>query len=217
MGHDNLIKQILAFIQLTNTETEIITSKFRNNKYKQKEYVLIEGEISTDIHFIVNGLVRIFYLNNGKETNTYLACDNGFVSSYSSFIHQKKSIENIQCIENTETLSISYKDMQELYSLIPQWEKVGRILAEQNFLCVSDRLLKLHSIPAKEKYLDFLKTSSDKIIQRTPLIHIASFLGMEPESLKQNKKKHFLTFIKEKKNFVPHFCTLKTNRNERNS
>ncbi|TDE44915.1 Crp/Fnr family transcriptional regulator [Flavobacterium rhamnosiphilum] len=188
MGYDNLIKQILAFVQLTNAEIEIIRSKFRSNKYKQKEYVLIAGEISTDIHFIVNGLVRVFYLNNGKETNTYLACDNGFVSSYSSFIHQGKSIENIQCIENTETLSISFKDMQELYSLISQWEKVGRILAEQNFLCVSDRLLKLQSIPAKEKYLKFLKTASDKIVQRTPLIHIASFLGMEPESLSRIRK-----------------------------
>jgi signal-transduction protein with cAMP-binding, CBS, and nucleotidyltransferase domain len=53
MGYDDLIKQILAFVQLTDGEIEIITSKFRSNKYKQKEYVLVAGEISTDIHFIV--------------------------------------------------------------------------------------------------------------------------------------------------------------------
>ena len=73
--------------------------------------------------------------------------------------------------------------MQELYEVIPQWQKIGRILSEQNLLCFADRLLKLQSIPAKEKYQEFLKTASEKIIQRTPLIHIASYLGITPESL----------------------------------
>ncbi len=73
--------------------------------------------------------------------------------------------------------------MQKLYTEIPNWERVGRILAEQNYLCMADRLLKLQMIPAKEKYLTFLQTSHPKIIQRTPLIYIASYLGITPESL----------------------------------
>ncbi|MCS3557525.1 hypothetical protein M2409_005266 [Sphingobacterium sp. JUb21] len=73
--------------------------------------------------------------------------------------------------------------MQELYETVPQWERIGRFFSEQNVLCLADRLLKLQSIPAKEKYLEFLKTSSEKIVKRTPLIHIASYLGITPESL----------------------------------
>jgi CRP-like cAMP-binding protein len=186
--YDNLKKQITAFCNFSNSDLEIITSKFTHNKFKQKEYMLVEGMISTHIHFIENGLVRVFHLRNGKETTTYLSGDNGFVSSYSSFINQTKSVENIQCIENTETLSISFNDMQILYDTVPQWDKAGRILAEQNFLCLADRLLKLQSTPAKEKYLEFLKTSSDKIVRRTPLIYVASFLGMAPESLSRIRK-----------------------------
>jgi nicotinic acid mononucleotide adenylyltransferase len=78
--------------------------------------------------------------------------------------------------------------MQELYEKIPQWQKIGRILSESTVVCLSERLIKIHSIPAKEKYLDFLKTSPEKIIQRTPLIHIASFLGIAPESLSRIRK-----------------------------
>jgi CRP-like cAMP-binding protein len=188
MNYKNLTKQITTFSNLSTADLEMITSKFTHNTFKQKEYILQEGKISTQLHFIENGLVRVFHLKDGKETTTYLSSDNGFVSSYSSFINQTKSVENIQCLENTQTLSISYKAMQELYDRIPQWQKIGRILAEQNFLCLADRLLKLQSTPAKEKYLAFLKTSPEKIVQRTPLIHVASFLGITPESLSRIRK-----------------------------
>lgn len=183
MGIDNLIALISTYARFSETDIAIIKSKFTQHKFKQKEYILEEGQVSTHLHFIAIGLVRIFYVKDGKEITSYLSSDNGFVSSYSSFINQSKSYEYIQCLEKSQTLAITYKDMQELYETVPQWERIGRFFSEQNVLCLADRLLKLQSIPAKEKYLEFLKTSSEKIVQRTPLIHIASYLGITPESL----------------------------------
>ncbi|MEN5379997.1 Crp/Fnr family transcriptional regulator [Sphingobacterium kitahiroshimense] len=183
MGIDNLIALISTYARFSETDIAIIKSKFTQHKFKQKEYILEEGQVSTHLHFIAIGLVRIFYVRDGKEITSYLSSDNGFVSSYSSFINQSKSYEYIQCLEKSQTLAITYKDMQELYEAVPQWERIGRFFSEQNVLCLADRLLKLQSIPAKEKYLEFLKTSSEKIVQRTPLIHIASYLGITPESL----------------------------------
>lgn len=183
MGIEKLINLITTYAKFSVSDLDIIKPKFKYNTFNSKSYILKEGEVSTQIHFVENGLVRVFYLKDGKEITSYLSSDNGFVSSYSSFINQTKSFENIQCLENTVTFSIDYKDMQELYEIVPQWQKIGRILSEQNVLCLADRLLKLQSIPAKEKYLEFLKTSSDKVVQRTPLIHIASYLGITPESL----------------------------------
>ncbi|MFN3852604.1 MAG: Crp/Fnr family transcriptional regulator [Spirosomataceae bacterium] len=185
---ESLINQITQHEKFSQAELEIIVSKFKYNKYKFKDYLLKEDEVSKQLHFITTGLVRVFYLKDGKEITTYLSCDNGFVFSYASFINQTKSFEFIQCLENTETLSIGFNEMQELYESIPQWQKIGRVLSESTVICLSDRLLKIHAIPAKEKYLDFLKTSPKKIVQRTPLIHIASFLGIAPESLSRIRK-----------------------------
>ena len=188
MGHAELMSKILSFVYLSVGEIEIIKAYFYYQKFQPKEFILNEGKVSGHLHFIITGLVRIFHFRDGKEITTYLADDHGFVSSYSSFINQTKSVENIQCLEQTEVLSISYKDMQELYKSIPGWERVGRILAEQNVLCLAERLLKLQSVPAKDKYQQFLDTSSYKIVQRTPMIHIASFLGIAPESLSRIRK-----------------------------
>ena len=178
-----LKKQILSIATFTENEIEKIISSFEYAKFKPKEYLSTIGTTSNEIYFIINGLARVYYLKNGKEVTTYLSSDDGFIASYSSFINQTHSFENIQCIEECEVLSISYTKMQKLYTQIPNWERVGRILAEQNYLCMADRLLKLQMIPAKEKYLTFLQTSHPKIIQRTPLIYIASYLGITPESL----------------------------------
>src|SRR5690606_9579183 len=138
--------------------------------------LLSAGQISREIYFIVEGLMRTYHLIDGKEVTTYLSCDGGLISAYSGFINQTASYEYIQCLEDSELLAISYDKMQKLYHEIPAWEKVGRILAEQNYLCMADRVLKLQMIPAKEKYLNFIETQAPKIVQQTPLIHIASFL-----------------------------------------
>lgn len=179
----SLKEQILSIATFTENEMEKIISCFEYEKFDSKTYIASIGKINNRIFFIINGLARTYYLKNGKEITTYLSCDNGFIASYSSFINQTPSYENIHCLEECEVLSITYEKMQYLYAEIPNWERVGRILAEQNFLCMADRLLKLQMISAKEKYQTFLKTAPSKIIQRTPLLHVASFLGITPESL----------------------------------
>jgi CRP-like cAMP-binding protein len=181
--HHALQKQITAIASFSENEIAIIGSCFESEKLEAKQFLAPMGKVSNKLFFIINGLARVYYLKDGKEITTYLSCDEGFIASYSSFINQTPSFENIQCIENCEVLSITFEKMQFLYHQIPNWERVGRILAEQNYLCIADRVLKLQMIPAKEKYSTFLASAPAKIIQRTPLIYIASFLGITPESL----------------------------------
>lgn len=181
--HSSLQKQITAIASFSENELAKIDSCFENEKFNAKEFLSLAGKISSKIFFILNGLARVYYLKDGKEITTYLSCDEGFIASYSSFINQTASFENIQSLEGCEVLSISYEKMHYLYHEIPNWERVGRILAEQNYLCMADRVFKLQMISAKEKYLTFLESAPAKIIQRTPLIYIASFLGITPESL----------------------------------
>lgn len=183
-----LIDKIRQIVHVNDTEINLISNSFEARNYASRAYIHNTGRVCKEVHFIKNGLVRVFHLREEEEITSYLACDNGFVSSYSSFINQTPSFESIQCLEPTVTLSITFQKMQNLYMNVPCWEKVGRILAEQNFLCISDRLLKLQTVPAKEKYLNFLQTAPPKIVQRTPSIHVASFLGIKPESLSRIRK-----------------------------
>ncbi|MDI9340144.1 MAG: cyclic nucleotide-binding domain-containing protein [Sediminibacterium sp.] len=188
MSIERLKYQIQNIAPFRPEEIEQILSKFKPNRFSAKDFILKENTIATDIHFICEGLVRTFYYRDGEEITTYLTTDDGFITACASLITQSKSSEAVQCIEATETLSVSYTHMQELYQQIPNWQSAGRILAEQNYLCIAERTLKLQALSAKEKYEHFLKSSPPKIVQRTPLVYIASFLGIAPETLSRIRK-----------------------------
>lgn len=185
---DDLKKILKDLIQLTEPEWNILKDKLIRKEFKAKSIIIREGKIADCIFFIDNGLLRTYFLQDGKEVNTYFACDGQFITSYSSFISQTPSYEYLETIENSSVYSISFANMTELYKIASKFEKLGRIIAEKNYLCVIDRTRKMQTLTAKQKYLDFLNSYDKKVVQRVPQHQIASYLGIAPESLSRVRK-----------------------------
>lgn len=185
----NILKKILEeLIGLNESEWLALKTKFNKKEYKSKSFLISEDKIAYNLYYIQSGLLRTFHLQEGKEINTYFACDNQFITSFSSFITQTHSFEYLQTVEDSTVYSISYVELIELYNESSKFEKLGRILAEKNYLCVLDRTLSMQTKNAKEKYLDFIENYDKKIVQRIPQHQIASFLGIAPESLSRVRK-----------------------------
>lgn len=166
----------------------ILKEKLIRKEYKAKTILIREGKIVDSIFFIDEGLLRTYYLQDGKEINTYFACDGQFITSYSGFISQTPSLEYLEVIENSVVYAISFTAMTELYKTYSKFEKLGRIMAEKNYLCVIDRTRKMQTLTARQKYLDFIDSYDKKIVQRVPQHQIASYLGIAPESLSRIRK-----------------------------
>ena len=184
-----VLKQILQeTIRITDSEWATFSQKLRRREFARKTSIITAGSVASSLYFIESGLLRTYYLLNGKEVNTYFACDKQFISSYSSFINQSASFEFLEAIEDSTVYELSYQDLSQLYTESGNFEKLGRILAEQNYLCVLDRTLGMQTKTAKQKYLDFIQDYEQKIVQRVPQHQIASFLGMAPESLSRIRR-----------------------------
>lgn len=183
-----LYKMLQKLIGLTQSEWEALFIKFDKKEYKAKTAIIKEGNIARSLYFIESGLLRTYHLQNGKEINTYFACDEQFISTFSSFITQTGSFENLETIEDSVVYELSYQSLTELYEESSKFEKFGRILAEKNYLCILERTLSMQTKTAKEKYLSFIKDYDKKIILRVPQYQIASFLGIAPESLSRVRK-----------------------------
>ncbi len=175
-------------IGLTKSEWEIFSPKLERKVVKAKTILVREGNIGRNLYFIESGLLRTYHLLEGKEINTYFACDNQFISSFASFISQTPSFETLETIEDSIVYELSYDSLTNLYKTSRTFEKLGRILAEKNYLCVQERTYSMQTKTAKQKYLDFIKTYDKKIIQNVPQHQIASFLGIAPESLSRVRK-----------------------------
>ncbi|MBL6447795.1 Crp/Fnr family transcriptional regulator [Fulvivirga sp. 29W222] len=187
--YKNALKQgISSMLPLKKEELDTIVEQFKFQEIAKHGHLLTGGQISKRFYFIIDGLVRVYYLQDDKEVTTFLATNNCFVTSPVSFIRQVRSDDYIQCLEDTVVASVSYDKMQELYEQIPVWNAVTRQFMEQNLLCLSERFLKQHNVKARDKYLKFISTNPARIVQRTPIQHIASFLGITPESLSRIRR-----------------------------
>ncbi|WP_237274962.1 Crp/Fnr family transcriptional regulator [Tenacibaculum ovolyticum] len=183
-----LHKILEELIGLTESEWEIFSAKLKREEFKAKTPIIKEGTIAHNLYFIESGILRTYHLQDGKEINTYFACDKQFISTFSSFISQTASFETLEAIEDSVVYELSYQTLTKLYKESSKFEKLGRILAEKNYLCILDRTLTMQTKIAKEKYLEFIKNYDRKIVQRVPQHMIATFLGIAPESLSRVRK-----------------------------
>jgi len=152
------------------------------------DFLLEQGKICRHISFIESGLVRLYYLNDGKEV-TYCFCrENEITTAYSSLISQKESELSIQAVESCKLIMLKYEALQKLYATDLFWQQVGRLAAEREFMRTDchNRFLRDHS--AMEKYQSVLDDDPE-LLQRVPLNHLATYLQIAPETLSRIRKK----------------------------
>lgn len=165
-----------------------MTGYLNIEQFKKEEFILREGQIARKLWFVENGLVRIYQLNDGKEEIKWFANEGDFVTSMYSFISQKTGYDNIQALEETSMVSITYQNLQTLYKIYPSFERVGRLISEQYFVLLEEHALSLRFRTAKERYENLLKTEV-YLLQKVSLGFIASYLGITQETLSRIRGK----------------------------
>ncbi len=152
-------------------------------KYKKKEFLYKNGEVQKEIGYLCKGLLRKFYVNEkGNEIITGFSKEKEYATDYPSFLRQKPSKYCLQFLEPSVIVKMPYKKLQEAYSKHKGNEMYGRLVAERVITRETDRVESLLFESAEERYLNFLQENKD-IINRISLTHLASYLGIERQSL----------------------------------
>ncbi|SFE91669.1 Crp/Fnr family transcriptional regulator [Thermophagus xiamenensis] len=173
---------------LTEKDCSLFEPFLKTKQLKAKDYFLTEGKICHEIGFINQGCFRTYYLADGKEINTHFAFENEFVTDYDSFLQEKPSKYFIQALENAKIVTFNLPALQNAYNQSQNWERFGRMIAEQSYKLTTQRVESFLFLDGEQRYLDLLK-NQPHILDRIPLYHIASYLGLERESLSRLRKK----------------------------
>ena len=184
--HELFFNYYSNLCDLSDRDKTLLKEKLQLRSYKNKEIILRENQVCKYVYFINKGIMRTFSLINGKEQTNQFYFENSYCSSYESFLIQKPSPLNIECLADTEVLTLKYEDVQRLYKISPALNTFGRKIAELLYIDFNMRSRSLQMNDAKTRYLNIIKKRPE-IIQHIPGYLIATFIGITPESLSRIK------------------------------
>lgn len=150
--------------------------------FQKGEMVLDANKISTKSYFIREGILRTYFIKDGKEISEYFCGINEWVNSPKSFIQRKKDIYYIDAIEYTEAFYIDVNNLVYLFENFPEMERYARLSMGSTFGHLMERIASIRFTSAKERYEHFCDTYHD-IYHRIPLGMIASYIGITQETL----------------------------------
>jgi CRP-like cAMP-binding protein len=156
-------------------------------EFSNGSFLAHAGRVSSAIYFISAGIVRVFTVHRDKEVCLDFAFPGQFSTAYASFITQTPSAVSLQAITPVNGFAFYYTDLQKLYNKSHEAERTGRLLAEYQYLRKYKRELAFLQYTAKERYLQLL-AEHPEVVQQIPVKFIASYLGIEPESLSRIRK-----------------------------
>jgi CRP-like cAMP-binding protein len=185
---EKLIATLNYFHPLSNEIKNYLIKHSHPCSFRRGKYLLKTGEICKHVYFISKGAVRGFIKENKRDIVTWITAENEMVTSISGLDRNEPSIENMQAIENCEMLSLTFADLQNLYIQFPEFNIVTRKLLQQYYRDAEGRAFIARLTNAKNKYKYFL-TKFEHLVNRVPLKHIASFLGITLETLSRLRRK----------------------------
>jgi CRP/FNR family transcriptional regulator, anaerobic regulatory protein len=150
--------------------------------YRKGDYLLRPGQVENVVSFVNKGLIRMYYLLDGKELTSTFFHENCYYSDYESFLSRQPSLRFSEVLEDTEVVDISHEDLQWLYEQLPECERAGRRVAEGLFVMLANRSNSFLMKTPEERYLEFIE-EFPTMPQRVPQYMIASYLGVTPEAL----------------------------------
>ena len=183
VNHQPFLDYIVQHIEISAEEQSVFLSKVKFRKYLKGQFVVQNGDICRHENFVLSGCLKTFYIDNeGYEHIVMFAIENWWTSDLGSFVTQAPAALNVQCLEDSELIQISYNDLQQLYIEIPKLERFFRIIVQKAFVAAQKRIVNNLSLPAMERYLQF-REQYPSIEQRVPQYMVASYLGITKEFL----------------------------------
>ena len=150
---------------------------------KKKDFLVKESTNTKDFYLILDGYVRTFYYSEkGEEITIEIYRKGDLAASMYSLLKNEKAYENIQCITDTIICKISEESFEKLCLQNIQWYQLGLKFLKKDILNKEERIQGFAKLSAKERYMKLLKEKPD-IIQNIPIVYLASYLGIKPESL----------------------------------
>jgi len=185
---DSLKNYLQSDYTFSESEIDRICNYFTPKQLLKNEYFLKEGQYCLSIAFVVKGSFIYYNIIDGEEKVCDFAFEDDWITQYKSLLNNIPSELYIKALEASKIFEISLEKMHELTQEIPATNAIRSNLAEKYFTISAERATSLATLQAEERYQKLIE-DMPFIHQRVPQYHIASFLGIKPQSLSRIRAK----------------------------
>ncbi|RZK16738.1 MAG: Crp/Fnr family transcriptional regulator [Pedobacter sp.] len=183
-----LVDLILQFGDLNKQQIDLILSKAKILELKKDEYFSEAGKVPRYVGFVVEGVFRFCYYNNkGEEITNYFIDEGNFVVDNEKFESQVEAYEYVQAVTDCKVLTFTKKDWDDISNTIVGFQMIKANLVKKCLTTAMERRSPLVSEDATRRYLSFIE-NFPSLVNRIPLSHVASYLGITQQSLSRVRK-----------------------------
>lgn len=175
-------------MSMSPEEIKAVDTLIPIKEFKKGQLLLKEGSIAKECYFNIKGCVRSYQILNGEERTTQFFVEGDPIASLLSYLNKTPANHYFECIEDSTLAVLSFDNEQKLYNQHPKFERLCRNSIEQEFGKQQEILQNYLTKNPEERYL-MLQETRPELLQRVPQYHLATFLGVQPESLSRIRKR----------------------------
>lgn len=180
---------LLYSLNINKVDVLEYTRHLKNIQIKKGEHFQMQGCSARYMGYIDSGKFRYYKVDKeGNERTLWFNKSFPFIGDYHSFLKRTNAELCIQAMEDYEIILFNYEQMMELFDTNIDTQKLRTTIAERSMFSWRNIALALYFDTAEERYIELLNDYPD-IEKEIPLKHIASTLGISPETLSRIRKK----------------------------
>ena len=146
------------YLSLNDLEKEALLSRLTERKVKRKQYILQEGDICKYFTYVVEGCFKMYGVDlSGAEHNLVFAAEDNWIADIDSLHKERPSKLFIEAVEPSTILQISKGELWYLFINYPKFDRNFRVIIEDKYSELQNRLLQAFSASAYERYESFLE------------------------------------------------------------
>ena len=167
---------------MTHDELDTLESILVPMKFTKGQTILAEGEVCRNIMYIAKGLVRQFYFKKEKEVTEHMSVEGGIIMCIESLFKEEPTQLQVEALEPTIIYCLPKQRLEEVALHNVNIQILYRKILEESLIQSQIHADLVRFETAQDKYKRLCKLAP-QVVLRAPLVYIASYLQMTPETL----------------------------------